>query len=309
MKGPHGYVLGYNVQVAVDAKHDLIVAEDVVQAATDRNQLSAMAQAAKAELGVEQLQALADKGYHQTDELKTCEQAGIEAFVPQPEHGGGSIRNGRRMFGKTQFKYDPAADVYHCPTGQKLTRHNKYQINGSWWVYYYDARACEGCQLRSQCTPGSHRVVARRRDEEVAEKVAKRVAARPELVSRRKEIVEHVFGTLRQWTHDSFLMRGLEKVRAEFCFSALVYNLRRVLNPMPLDELLKKLRELRLTPVRTGRRGRTRSNSLLQSKPPKAKMTVLVRSIEHFPVEKLQSVGVRGNLSSLRFARIFAQSV
>lgn len=252
MKGAHGYVLGYNVQVAVDAKHDLIVAEDVVQAATDHNQLSAMAQAAKAELGVEQLQALADKGYYQTDELKRCEQAGIEAFVPQPVHGGRKTKTGQRMFGKTQFKYDCTADVYHCPAGQKLTRHNEYQIDGSAWVYYYDARACEGCQLRSQCTPGSNRVVARRRDEEVAEKVRKRVAARPELVSRRKEIVEHVFGTLRQWTHDSFLMRGLEKVRAEFCLSALVYNLRRVLNLMPLDELLKKLKELRPTLVGAG---------------------------------------------------------
>jgi transposase len=252
MKGPHGYVLGYNVQVAVDAKHDLIVVEDVVQAATDFNQLSAMAQAAKAELEVEQLQAVADKGYHQTDELKRCEQAGIEAFVPQPAHGGGSISNGQRMFGKTQFKYDPALDVYHCPAGQKLTRHNEYQIHGSGWIYYYDARACDGCRLRSQCTPGSHRVVARQCDEEVVERAAKRVAARPELVSRRKEIVEHVFGTLRQWTHDSFLMRGLEKVRAEFCLSSLVYNLRRVLNLMPLDELLKKLAELRPTLVGAG---------------------------------------------------------
>lgn len=252
MKGPHGYVVGYNVQVAVDAKHDLIVAQDVVQAATDINQLSAMAQAAKKELAVEQLQAVADKGYHQADELKACEQQRIETFVPQPLRGGGRISNGQQMFGKTEFKYDPASDIYQCPAGQKLTRHSEYQIGGFGWVYYYDARACEGCRMRSQCTTGSHRVVARRRDEEVVERVAKRVATRPELVSRRKEIVEHVFGTLRQWTHDHFLMRGLEKVRAEFCLSSLVYNLKRVLNLMPLDELLKKLAQLRPALVRAG---------------------------------------------------------
>jgi len=251
MKGPHGYVLGYNVQVAVDAKHDLIVIEDVVQAATDSHQLSAMARAAKAELAVEQLQVLADKGYHQLDELKRCEQAGIETFVPQPEHGG-KIINGQRMFGKKEFKHDPTLDVYHCPAGQQLTRHNEYQINGSGWVYYYDARACKDCPLRSRCTPNSHRVVARQCDEEVVERAAKRVVARPELVSRRKEIVEHVFGTLRQWTHDTFLMRGLEKVRAEFSLSSLVYNLRRVLNLMPLDELLRKLAELRPALVGAG---------------------------------------------------------
>ncbi len=251
MKGPHGYVLGYNVQIAVDAKHDLIAVEDVVQEATDSNQLSAMAQAAKAELAVERLQAVADKGYYQLEELKRCEQARIETFVPRPEQGG-KIIDGQRMFGKKEFKYDPTLDVYHCPAGQKLTRHKEYQIHGSGWVYYYDIRACKDCPLRSRCTPHSHRVVGRQCDEPVAERAAQRVAARPELVSRRKEIVEHVFGTLRQWTHDSFLMRGLEKVRAEFCLSSLVYNLRRVLNLMPLDELLKKLGELRPTLVARG---------------------------------------------------------
>jgi len=218
----------------------------VVQAATDSNQLSTMAQAAKAELAVAQLQAVADKGYHTLEELQRCEEAGIETFVPRPEPGGRVI-NGQRMFGKKAFKHDPTLDVYHCPAGQKLTRHNEYQMHGSSWVYYYNMRACKDCPLRSRCTPDSHRVVARQCNEQVVERAAQRVAARPELVSRRKEIVEHVFGTLRQWTHDSFLMRGLQKVRAEFCLSSLVYNLRRVLNLMPLDELLKKLGELRPT--------------------------------------------------------------
>ena len=244
MKGPHGYVLGYNVQVAVDAKHDLIVAEEVVRAASDVNQLSSMAQAAKAELGVKQLQAVADKGYHQADELEACEQAGIETFVPQPAHGG-IIRKHQQMFGKGQFKYDVSADAYHCPAGEKLTRRKEYQINGAGWVYYYDLQACQGCRLRSQCTPNSHRVVARRCNEVVVERAAKRVAARPDLVAKRKAIVEHVFGTMRQWTHDSFLMRGLEKVRAEFCLSSLVYNLRRVLNLVNLQDLLAALKAQR----------------------------------------------------------------
>jgi len=243
MKGPHGYVLGYNVQVAVDAKHDLIVTEEVVQSAADTNQLSAMALAAKAELGVEQLQAVADKGYHETNELKTCEQAGIEAFVPHVERAG-VIRQGAELFPKAKFKYEAAADTYECPAGQKLQRHNEYEIKGNLWVYYYSPQVCQSCNLRSQCTSHGHRVVTRRKNEEVDERTAKRVADKPQIMARRREIVEHVFGTLRQWTHDDFLMRGLEKVRAEFCLSCLVYNLKRVLNLMPLDELLKKLAQI-----------------------------------------------------------------
>ena len=74
MKGAHGeHFIGDNVQVAVDAKHDLIVSEDVVPAANDRGQLSALAVAAKEELRVEKLQVVADKGYHQSDQLEACE--------------------------------------------------------------------------------------------------------------------------------------------------------------------------------------------------------------------------------------------
>jgi len=249
MKGANGYVVGYNVQVAVDAKHDLIVAQEVVQAATDINQLSSMAQAAKAQLEVKQLQAVADKGYHQIDELEVCEQTGIESFVPQPVRDAGIKRQGHLMFGKARFTYDPSADVYHCPGGKKLVRHNEYELKGTAWVYYYDLQACPGCPLRAQCTPNSYRVIARRTNEAVAERAAMRVAARPDLVSKRKTIVEHVFGTLRQWSHDSFLMRGLEKVRAEFCLSALVYNLRRVLNLLSLQDLLAALKAQKQTPV------------------------------------------------------------
>jgi hypothetical protein len=92
-------------------------------------------------------------------------------------------------------------------------------------------------------------MVARRKNEAVSERAAKRVAEKPQIVARRKEIVEHVFGTLRQWTHDTFLMRGLKKVRAEFSLSSLVYNLRRVLNLVSLQELLAGLKTLRKSAI------------------------------------------------------------
>jgi hypothetical protein len=243
MKGPHCYVVGYNVQVAVDSKHDLIVAQEVVQAANDRGQLAPMAQAAKEQLGVKSLQAVADKGYYQADQLQVCEQAGIEPFVPQPGRQVNVARQGQSLFGKAQFHYDRLGDAYRCPGDRKLQRRNQYQIKGAGWVYYYNARACQGCRLRGCCTPCSYRVVVRRSNEAVVERAAARVAARPDLQQSRKKIVEHVFGTLRQWNHDCFLTRGLEKVRAEFSLSSLVYNLRRVLNLIGTEELLKALRQ------------------------------------------------------------------
>jgi transposase len=237
MKGPHGHLIGYNVQVAVDSKHDLIVAEDVVQSASDRGQLSAMALAAKEELGVQTLQALADKGYHEADQLEACEQAGVQAFVPDQGKTSGRGKGGKAVFAKEQFRYDAQADAYHCPGGQVLKHGCEHQSRGKDRILYYHRAACGCCALKNQCTTGAYRVIARRANEAVIARTVARVAARPELVVQRKEIVEHVFGTLRGWDHDTFLMRGLEKVRAEFSLSALVYNLRRLLNLVSVTEL------------------------------------------------------------------------
>ena len=66
-----------------------------------------------------------------------------------------------------------------------------------------------------------------------------RLAKRPEILGIRREAVEHPFGSIKQWMHQgAFLMRGLEKVRAEFSLTALAYNLRRVLNIVGFAELM-----------------------------------------------------------------------
>ena len=236
LKGPHGHLLGYNVQVAVDARHDLIAAQEVVQAANDREQLSGLALAAKKELQAENLQAVADKGYHNNDQLEACEAAGIETFVPQQGGTSGQSKDGRKVFPKEQFQYQAETDTYRCPGGHDLRRVGYDRENDSF--AYFDARACASCPLKSQCTSAEYRSIRRRSNEAVAERAAVRVMAHPELVARRKEIVEHVFGTLRNWGHDTFLMRGLEKVRAEFSLSALTYNLRRALNVVSIEKLL-----------------------------------------------------------------------
>jgi transposase len=236
MKGPHGHVIGYNVQVAVDGKQGLIVAEEVVQAKNDLQQLAALAIAAKEQLGVEKLQAVADKGYHSADELERCEQAAVETFVPTDPR-----KNPGALFPKEKFRYESASDCYRCPAGQVLTRQGQDRNHGKERFLYFNRAACRNCTLRAQCTKRQWRVIARRNNEAVVERAAERASARADIIARRKEIVEHVFGTLRNWGHDTFLLRGLEKVRAEFSLSALVYNLRRVLSLVSLNRLVGAL--------------------------------------------------------------------
>src|SRR5690606_33966283 len=108
--------------------------------------------------------------------------------------------------------------------------------------YYYNIKACGACALRARCTSATHRKISRVPNEDVIERQAERVQKAPELVARRKTIVEHVIGTLRLSGHDEFLCRGLEMVRAEFSLSALSYNLRRALNTVRHAELMAKMR-------------------------------------------------------------------
>jgi hypothetical protein len=68
--------------------------------------------------------------------------------------------------------------------------------------------------------------------------MAQRLAARPDILDRRREIVEHPFGSIKQWMNQgAFLMRGVDNVRAEFSLTALVYNLRRALNILGVETM------------------------------------------------------------------------
>lgn len=231
--------VGYNVQVAVDAKHHLIVEPEVVQDANDRGQLNPMAQAAKQELAVDKLKAVADAGYHESQQLHDCQQGGIEAYVPAQGTTSGQSKEGKSVFPKQAFVYDPLKDSYRCPAGECLERGYEKEDKGKPVTLYYNRQACRACPLKDQCTVSEFRKISRGKHEAEVEKMAQRVAANREIVAHRKAIVEHVFGTLRQWGHDTFLTRGLQSVRAEFSLSALSYNMRRVFGLVSFERLMQ----------------------------------------------------------------------
>src|SRR5471030_2954136 len=110
-------VVGYNVQVAVDAKHHLIVAHEVTNNGIDRDQLTSMAKLARKEMGVEKLSAVADRGYYESEEILACHQAGITVFVPKTVTSGATA-HGR--FSKDDFIYNAEANEYRCPAGERL---------------------------------------------------------------------------------------------------------------------------------------------------------------------------------------------
>jgi transposase len=231
VKGGQG-VAGYNVQIAVDDKHKLIVESEVVNDSSDVGQLHAMAKAAQDILEAETLQALADEGYYSSLQLKACEDDGITAYVPVPE--GRQLKKGR--FALKDFSYDPAGDAYRCPAGELLRPMEGRWQNASGRIeirYASRTRTCKACPLRSRCLSpkASLRTIARWEHEDVLDRHRARMQGAGELMRRRSGIVEHPFGTIKcRAGYRHFLVRGLNKVRGEWSLMALCYNFTRVLN-------------------------------------------------------------------------------
>ena len=225
--------VGYNVQVAVDIKHKLIVEQQVTNQVVDMGLLTQTAEPAKEVLGVETIDA---EGYFKIEDIEACETAGIVPYVPRPQRGA-SVKAG--LFRKDEFRYDVEGDRFICPAGQRLYPYSSSLLRGLKKVNYVNKLACDDCAIRSRCTRGKFRTVSRLENEAVLDRMQARLAQRPGVLDRRRETVEHPFGTIKQWMNQgAFLMRGLEKVRAEFSLTALAYNVRRVLNIVGFAELM-----------------------------------------------------------------------
>jgi len=228
-------VVGYNVQVAVDTEHHLIVTHEVTNTGSDRSQLAKVALQAKDILGADHLDAVADRGYFNSPEILACEQADITVTLPKPMTSGAKS-DGR--FGKQDFVYLPTEDVYRCPAGEKLAYRYTNEEDGKTLRRYWTT-ACPRCPLKSRCTTGPERRITRWEHEHVLETVQQRLDQDPQAMRRRRETVEHPFGTLKMRmgaTH--FLMKRLPKVATEMALHVLAYNLTRVMNILGVKPLI-----------------------------------------------------------------------
>jgi transposase len=253
MKVKQGTAVCYNAQIAVDAKHHLIVAEAVTNDVTDVHQLAPMAQAAQAALGVQALEVVADRGYHNGPQIAACVDQGMTPLVPKPATAGRAVTP---EFAKERFAYEAATDTYRCPAGAILPRTFETTEDGERYAYYTNAAACGACPLRARCTgqqdPRRGRRLKRWHREDVLDAMAQRLRDRPDTPGQRKRLVEHPFGTIKRTDDASyFLVRGLSKVCGEFTLMTLVYNLRRAIAVCGVPRLLQALREGGSAPSRT----------------------------------------------------------
>ncbi len=252
MMRTHGtFDLCYNTQIAVEAKNKLIVAYDVSNRASDDKELASMAERAREAIGVERLNAVADKGYFSGPQVQACTENGITPFVPEINvRSGAAMREGiSPKFTKDRFHYDRASDVVVCPAGHRMDPLGPgFNLGGkpghiARRGQAYRTRECSYCpHFMGPCTHDPKgRQIIRDEFENAMDAMRERVRTSEgrRIVRLRQELVEHPFGTLKRgFQQGHLLLRGLRKTTGEMGLSLIAYDMRRVINIVGTNRLV-----------------------------------------------------------------------
>lgn len=239
--------VGYNVQASSDSKHKLLVAFDTGDV-NDSHALAAMAGQTKELLQPEQMDVLADKGYHTGQELQKCEQLKVNTYVSPKT----PVVKDPDVFPVTDFTYSKQDDYYTCPAGEKLTsnkiwyKHSGKTSTPAFRFQRYTSTACKSCTMRPMCTKGktNGRAIDRSEYADMIDRNSQRVTDNPNYYRLRQQITEHPFGTIKRQRGFTFtLMKGKEKVLGEVGLEFIAYNLSRCVSIMGIPELIKALQE------------------------------------------------------------------
>ena len=231
-------MVGYNVQIAVDTTHHLIVEHEVTNIGHDRTLLAQMATRTKDTLEVEELTSVSDRGYYRGEEIMACEEAGITTYLPKPQTSSSQAKG---LFGRRDFIYIAEDDEYLCPAGERAIYRSTREEGGK-QVRRYWSSACVRCSIKSQCTTGVERRISRWEHEEVLEVAEKRLDLAPEMMRVRRQTAEHPFATLKIWMgYTHFVTQTLPRVRTEMSLHVLAYNFKRMLNLLGPKALIAEM--------------------------------------------------------------------
>jgi hypothetical protein len=237
-----GVEVAYNVQSAVDGKHDIILEFDVSMNPSDQHQLSKMAKKVMRNLKLKKITALADKGYYNGADLAKLKKMKVKAIVSKQKPS--DSKEISPEFRTENFKYNQKTDTYTCPAGNELQAHSKKDTDRR---KFFNKEICASCNRRSECITGDskYRTISRSQYSKIYEEADKRFAENKELYTRRQQIVEHPFGTIKHTMHGGyFLLRTRRKVCAEVALLFLGYNLKRAVKVLGFEGIMARLNSL-----------------------------------------------------------------
>jgi radical SAM protein with 4Fe4S-binding SPASM domain len=248
--------VSYNMQAAVDQQHNLVVATHTINR-NDRNAMSRIALEAKENLNLSGFTGLLDKGYHNGRELEVCQKENIKTIVAPPTIVNSNAHGTTTEYLVSNFVYNSETNTYTCPAGSVLktkgTWQRKTRERDSYQFKKYRTPDCAKCPVKHLCTGRAKggREIERSQYAEAVAKNGKNYKENQQLYRKRQEINslsrfycgKHIFGTIkRQWGYNHTNLRGLEKVNGEMALIMTVYNMKRAMNILGIEELLRKLK-------------------------------------------------------------------
>lgn len=259
-----GFAPNYTPVIAVEGELGLIVAEQITEQNSESDCLVPLVDQTKELCGHSPGRVLADEGFGAGYELEELNEKGVEVFTPMgktsgaeprplpsagvempPEHWDDLPMRGGRL-DKSAFSYDAEENVYVCPMGHTLKPFRKQtRKSGSGktvGLMEYTGAPCSDCPLSSRCLSQKAKVRTISRDEHEArrEEVRARMATEQgkQIYANRAPRVEGAFGTIKAGMKiRRFQRRGLQKVRQDWTWVCLAYNMRKLMGWMEGDKL------------------------------------------------------------------------
>ena len=186
--------VSYNIQAAVDDKHNLVVATHTINR-NDKNALATIAKEAKENLELETFTVLVDKGYHNGRELNTCKENNITTIVAVPDQGKSNENGTQPEYFVSKFIYNKEENTYTCPQGQTLTTTGRWhkksrdRENTSYLFQKYRTPTCKTCPVKDLCTSRKGgREIDRSQYADAVEENHKRYKENAQLYRKRQEL-------------------------------------------------------------------------------------------------------------------------
>ena len=233
-KADRGANVYHNAQMSVDEKHGLIVTAQVVPESSDVNQLDAQVTQAQEALGKSPQTVCADAGYHRISDIEKIDST-VQGVVPSPTQMIKERRPDKvKPFSKEAFSYDEAMDQYRCPAGKYLTRTQQLAFDKKDRVVYKAAaKQCQACSHFGVCTTSrAGRKIVRLKNEALLQTLARNYLSDEgqRIYKLRKQKVELPFAHFKHNLNmRQFLLRGVDKVNAEFNLCAIAYTITRMI--------------------------------------------------------------------------------
>lgn len=228
----------YNAQISVDADHQIIVGQHVSQNANDKQEVGPALAAVEEATGTKPDKLSMDNGYMGGDNLQQIQTSGIDTYIAtdkgEKRHRVSPDDSERKLV-KSDFDYNQEENSFSCPGGQTLIMIKETRAGSR--EYQGDPKICNQCVYQARCCQskkGAARTISTDDKEPLRQQMNTKMELEDskEIYSKRKVIVEPVFGQIKNSGFRGVSLRGKAKVAGEFSLVCAVHNIKKMIRAM-----------------------------------------------------------------------------